>query len=317
MATTVQPREGTAVVARGVAERRKFSVIPYLFILPHLLFFIVFLAYPFFNAIAISFQDYSYLRPEATRFLGLQNYINIFTPNTPEFQTFWNALGNTVQFVLYSVPLLVVIPLLLAVLLNTKTPGRNFFRAIYFMPWVLSVAVVGLLWWWIFQDQGGLINFYLSKTGFEPPQWLSTLPWAWVSIVVATVWWTIGFNTIILLAGLQDIPDYLYEAASLDGATGIRAFWNITVPMLRAVLLFIIITSIIASFNLFGQPFIMTGGGPSQAGGGGATEPVMVRIYNEGFVRNFQGSAAAMSVIVAAIMIAVSYINFRFFRVRD
>jgi len=317
MATTVQPREGTAVVAQGVAHRRSFTWTPYLFILPHLLFFIVFLAYPFFNAIAISFQDYSYLRPEATRFLGIQNYINIFTPDTPQFQTFWNALGNTVQFVFYSVPLLVIIPLGLAVLLNTKTPGRNFFRAIYFMPWVLSVAVVGLLWWWIFQDQGGLINYYLSYAGFEPPQWLSTLPWAWVSIVVATVWWTIGFNTIILLAGLQDIPDYLYEAASLDGATGIRAFWNITVPMLRAVLLFIIITSIIASFNLFGQPFIMTGGGPSQAGGGGATEPVMVRIYNEGFVRNFQGSAAAMSVIVAAIMIAVSYINFRFFRVRD
>jgi len=317
MATTVQPREGTAVVAQGVAHRRSFTWTPYLFILPHLLFFIVFLAYPFFNAIAISFQDYSYLRPEATRFLGIQNYINIFTPDTPQFQTFWNALGNTVQFVFYSVPLLVIIPLGLAVLLNTKTPGRNFFRAIYFMPWVLSVAVVGLLWWWIFQDQGGLINYYLSHAGFEPPQWLSTLPWAWVSIVVATVWWTIGFNTIILLAGLQDIPDYLYEAASLDGATGIRAFWNITVPMLRAVLLFIIITSIIASFNLFGQPFIMTGGGPSQAGGGGATEPVMVRIYNEGFVRNFQGSAAAMSVIVAAIMIAVSYINFRFFRVRD
>ena len=317
MATTVQPREGTAVVAQGVAHRRSFTWTPYLFILPHLLFFIVFLAYPFFNAIAISFQDYSYLRPEATRFLGIQNYINIFTPDTPQFQTFWNALGNTVQFVFYSVPLLVIIPLGLAVLLNTKTPGRNFFRAIYFMPWVLSVAVVGLLWWWIFQDQGGLINYYLSHAGFEPPQWLSTLPWAWVSIVVATVWWTIGFNTIILLAGLQDIPDYLYEAASLDGATGIRAFWNITVPMLRAVLLFIIITSIIASFNLFGQPFIMTSGGPSQAGGGGATEPVMVRIYNEGFVRNFQGSAAAMSVIVAAIMIAVSYINFRFFRVRD
>jgi len=317
MATTVQPREGTAVVAQGVAHRRSFTWTPYLFILPHLLFFIVFLAYPFFNAIAISFQDYSYLRPEATRFLGIQNYINIFTPDTPQFQTFWNALGNTVQFVFYSVPLLVIIPLGLAVLLNTKTPGRNFFRAIYFMPWVLSVAVVGLLWWWIFQDQGGLINYYLSHAGFEPPQWLSTLPWAWVSIVVATVWWTIAFNTIILLAGLQDIPDYLYEAASLDGATGIRAFWNITVPMLRAVLLFIIITSIIASFNLFGQPFIMTSGGPSQAGGGGATEPVMVRIYNEGFVRNFQGSAAAMSVIVAAIMIAVSYINFRFFRVRD
>jgi multiple sugar transport system permease protein len=305
------------VAARGVAGRRGINWTPYLFILPHLIFFIVFLGYPFFSGLVISLLDYSYLRPEATKFVGLANYINIFTPDTPQFQTFWNALGNTVQFVIYSVPFLVVIPLLLAVLLNTKTPGRNLFRAVDFMPWVLSVAVVGLLWWWIFQDQGGLINFYLGRMGFQPPQWLSTLPWAWVSIVVATVWWTIGFNTIILLAALQDIPDYLYEAAALDGAVGIRAFQQITVPMLRSVLLFIVITSIIASFNLFGQPFIMTGGGPSQPGGGGATEPVMVRIYNEGFVRNFQGSAAAMSFIVAAIMIVVSYLNFRFFRSRD
>jgi multiple sugar transport system permease protein len=317
MATSVQPREGTAVAARGAVGRQGFNWVPYLFILPHFVFFAVFLGYPFISGIVISFLDYSYLRPEATRFVGLENYVNIFTPDTPQFQTFWNSLGNTVQFVIYSVPLLVVIPLLLAVLLNTKTPGRNFFRAVYFMPWVLSVAVVGLLWWWIFQDQGGLINFYLVKMGFEPPQWLSTMPWAWVSIVVATVWWTVGFNTIILLAGLQDIPDYLYEAAALDGATGVKAFWAITVPMLRSVLLFIVITSIIASFNLFGQPFIMTGGGPATAGGGGSTEPVMVRIYNEGFIRNFQGSAAAMSLIVASIMIVVSYVNFRFFRAKD
>jgi multiple sugar transport system permease protein len=317
MATSVKQAEGAVVVARGVAGRQGINWTPYLFILPHLIFFAVFLAYPFFSGLAISFLDYSYLRPEATRFVGLGNYINIFTPNTPQFQTFWNALGNTVQFVIYSVPLLVIIPLALAVLLNTKIPGRDVFRAIYFAPWVLSVAVVGLLWWWIFQDQGGLINHYLGQMGFTPPQWLSTMPWAWVSIVVATVWWTLGFNTIILLAGIQDIPDYLYEAGALDGATGLRAFRTITVPMLRSVLLFIIITSIIASFNLFGQPFIMTGGGPSQAGGGGATEPVMVRIYNEGFIRNFQGSAAAMSVLVAAIMILVSYLNFRFFRERD
>lgn len=317
MATNVQRREGVAVAAPGVAGRQRFNWTPYLFILPHLIFFAVFLGYPFFSGLAISLLDYSYLRPEATRFVGLQNYLNLFTPGSPQFQTFWNALWNTVQFVVYSVPLLVVIPLGLAVLLNTKTPGRNFFRAIYFAPWVLSVAVVGLLWWWIFQDQGGLINYYLGKMNIETPQWLSTLPWAWVSIVVATVWWTVGFNTIILLAALQDIPDYLYEAAALDGATGLQAFWRITVPMLRPVLLFIIITSIIASFNLFGQPFIMTNSGPAQPNGGGATEPVMVRIYNEGFVRNFQGSAAAMAVIVASIMVLVSYINFRVFRSRE
>jgi multiple sugar transport system permease protein len=223
-----------------------------------------------------------------------------------------------VEFVIYSVPLLIVIPLLLAVLLNSKIPGRNIFRAIYFSPWALSVAVVGLLWWWIFQSQGGLFNYYLTDIGIRAPRWLSTMPWAWVAIVVCTVWWTIGFNMVILLAALQDIPGYIYEAASIDGATGFQAFFRITLPMLRPVLLFIVTTSIIASFNLFGQPYFMTGGGPAQPGGaGGATEPVMLRIYQEGFVRNLQGSAAAMSVIVATIMIVVSYLNFKLLRQRD
>lgn len=314
MATTVQQHEVAARAARG---KKRFNWTPYLFILPHLIFFILFLGYPFFNGLFISFFQYDYLRPERNFFVGLQNYTNLFTPGSVQYQTFWNALSNTIEFVLYSVPFLILIPLLLAVLLNTKTPGRNFFRAIYFAPWTLSVAVVSLIWWWIFQSQGGLINYYLADLGIRAPRWLSTMPWAWVAITTATVWWTIGFNMIILLAALQDIPSYIYEAAAIDGATGVQAFLRVTLPLLRPVLVFIITTSIIASFNLFGQPFFMTNGGPAQAGGGGATEPVMLRIYREGFERNLQGSAAAMSVVVATLMIVVSYLNFRFLRSRD
>ncbi len=282
-----------------------------------MIFFLVFLAYPFFDGLRISMMDYDYLRPERNRFVGLANYAKLFTPGTPQNATFWNALGNTVEFVAYSVPFLIVIPLLLAVLLNSKIPGRNVFRAIYFAPWALSVAVVALLWWWIFQSQGGLLNYYLAALGIRAPRWLSSMPWAWVAIVVATVWWTIGFNMVILLAALQDIPTYIYEAASIDGATGLQAFARITLPLLRPVLLFIITTSIIASFNLMGQPFFMTGGGPGQASGGGATEPVMLRIYREGFERSLQGNAAAMSVVVAAIMIVISIANFKFFGKKD
>jgi multiple sugar transport system permease protein len=297
--------------------RKKVSLTPYLFILPHLIFFSAFIGYPFFNGIWISLHQFDYLRPATNRFIGLQNYINLFSPGTLKFNEFWNAMGNTLEFVLWSVPFLVVIPLLLAVLLNTKTPGRNIYRAIYFAPWVLSVSVVGLLWWWIFQSQGGLLNYYLQDLGMTTPRWLSSMPWAWVSIVVATIWWTSGFNMIIFLAALQDIPDVLYEAGQIDGASTWQLFRSITLPMLRPVLIFIVIITIIASFNLFGQPFFMTGGGPAQAGGGGATEPVMLRIFTEGFVRPFQGSAAAMSIIVATIMIIVSYLNFRFLRQRD
>jgi multiple sugar transport system permease protein len=313
MATTAQRR----VAVPGVSRRKKFSWTPYLFILPHLVFFAVFIGYPFFNGIYLSLLQYDFLRPERTTFLGLQNYQNIFTPDTPQYAPFWNSLRNTLLFVVYSVPFLVALPLGLAVLLNTKTPGRNAFRAIYYAPQVLSGAVVTLVWWWIFQSQGGLINYYIADLGMRPPRWLSTMPWAWVSIIIATVWWTIGFNMVIILAALQDIPGYIYEAAEIDGATGIQAFFRITLPMLRPVLLFIITITIIASFNLFIQPFMMTGGGPPRPGGGGSTEPVMLRIYREGFERNQQGMAAAMSVIVASIMMLVSYLNFRIFRQRD
>jgi len=309
MATTVTQ----TTIASTTARRRKTSLVPYLFILPHLLFFIIFIGYPFFNGIYISLLQYNFLRPNLTEFVGLANYVNLFTPGTPQYQGFWNGLGNTIEFVLYSVPPLVVLPLLLALLLNINIPGRNIFRMIYFAPWALSGAIVALLWWWIFQSQGGLINYYMSSFGLTAPRWLSTMPWAWVAIVICTVWWTIGFNMVIFLAALQDIPGQVYEAASIDGATGLQSLFRITLPLLRPVMIFIITTTIIASFNLFIQPFIMTNGGPAQASGGGGTEPVMVRIYNEGFVRNRQGDAAAMSVIVATIMIGISYLNFRFF----
>jgi len=317
MATTAARAQ--EAVAQGTLGRKRLNWTPYLFILPHLIFFAVFVGYPFFRGIYLSVLQYDFLRPAATKFVGLFNYVRLFTPGDVKFNVFWNSLINTIEFVLYSVPPLVIIPLLLAVLLNTKTPGRNFFRAVYFAPWVLSVAVISLIWWWIFQSQGGLANFYLDLLNLPTPRWLSTIPWAWVAITIATVWWTLGFNMIILLAALQDIPDQLYEAAAIDGATGAQAFFRITIPMLRPVLLFVVTTTIIASFNLFGQPLFMTRGDPRELTGGGATEPVMMRIYQEGFANAGadQGLGSAMSLIVAALMILISYANFRIFRQRD
>jgi multiple sugar transport system permease protein len=304
--------------SKAVLRRKpKFSITPYLFLLPHLIFFIVFVGYPFFNGIYISFLNYDYLRPEATKFVAFQNYIDLFTPGSVKFNEFWNSMKVTVQFVIWSVPLLVLLPLGLAVLLNTKMPGKNFFRGVFFAPWVLSCAVISLIWWWIFQSQGGLLNFYLKELGMATPRWLSTMPFAMITIVIATVWWTMGFNMVILLAALQDIPDYLYEAASIDGASSWQKFKSITLPLLRPVLVFIVTTTIIASFNLLGQPMMMTRGAPAQPTGGGATEPVMLRIFTEGFTRPFQGSAAAMSIIVAAIMIAFSYLNTRILREKE
>ena len=300
-----------------VTKKRRVSLTPYLFILPHLIFFAVFVAYPFFSGLYISFFQYDYLRPEATTFVGPQNYLDLFKAGSVKFIEFWNSVRVTVLFVIWSVPFLVLIPLGLAVLLNARAPGMRFFRAMYFAPWVLSVAVIALIWWWIFQSQGGLLNYYLKQWGLPTPRWLSTMPYAMITIVIATIWWTMGYNMIIFLAALQDIPAELYEAAELDGASAWQRFTRVTLPMLQPVLVFIIIITIIASFNLLGQPLMMTRGDPRQPTGGGATEPVMLRIFTEGFVRPFQGSAAAMSVIVALIMIFFSFVNFRIFRQRD
>jgi multiple sugar transport system permease protein len=312
MATAAIPLE------KRKAKAKRFDWVPYLFILPHFFFFMIFAALPFVLGIIISFFEYDYLRPEAARFVGFDNYTALFTSGTVEFPIFWNALSNTLRFVVMSVPLLIAIPLGLALLLNTKFMGRNLYRAIFFSPWVLSSAVVGLLGFWVFQSQGGLLNYYLKEIGAITPRWLSSMPWAWYSILIVTVWWTSGFNMIIILAALQSIAPELYEAAEIDGAGWWERFRYITLPMLRPVLLFIIIITIIASFNLFAQPFFMTdGGGPAQSGGGGATEPIMVRIYNQSFVRYRMGSGAAMSLVVAALMMLVSYFNFRFFRKQE
>lgn len=306
MATT---REApAAATAASGARGRPLSLTPYLFILPHLIFFSAFLAWPFFYGIYISLFDFDFLRPEYRPFVGLRNYQNLFDPSSLQFADFWRAMGNTVEFIIYSVPPLVLGALLLAVLLNGRYAGRNFFRGLYFAPYALSVTVAAVLWRWIFQ-QGGLVNFYLAELGLPQPSWLGSMPWAWVSLVVATVWWTIGFNTVIFLAALQEIPDSLYEAAAIDGASSWNQFRHITVPMLRPVLLFVVTITLIASANLFGQPFIMTErGGPVNQ-----TEPIMLRIYTEGILFNRMGSAAAMSVFVAVLLLIVTTFNFRVF----
>ncbi|HEY0733755.1 MAG TPA: sugar ABC transporter permease [Herpetosiphonaceae bacterium] len=304
MATANQAR--TAAIPRQ-QTRRRFSWTPYLFILPHLIFFLAFLAWPFFYGIYISLFNFDFLRPEFRPFVGLENYANLLiNRNSIQFGDFWRSMGNTGWFLLYSVPPLVIIALLLAVLLNGNYRGRNIFRGIYFAPYALSVTVAAVLWRWIF-DQGGLVNFWLGNLNLTQPAWLSAIPWSWIAITVCTVWWTIGFNTVIFLAALQDIPDSLYEAASIDGANTIQKFFSITIPMLRPVLIFVITITLIASANLFGQPWIMTG--PFYL----PTEPVMMRIYSEGITQNRMGSAAAMSVLFAAMLLILTTINFRVF----
>src|SRR5215212_774891 len=288
--------------------RKKVSIIPYLFIAPHLLFFSAFLAWPFFYGVYISLFRFDFLRPENRPFVGLKNYINLFNPKSVQFDDFWNGVSNTGEFILWSVVPLVVIALVLAVLLHRNYPGRGIFRTIFFAPYTLSVTVASVLWWWIFQGQGGLVNNVLKGIGLNPPNWLGDMPGAWIAITIATVWWTIGFNTIIFLTALQEIPKSLYEAASIDGANSQQQFMLITVPMLRSVLVFVLTITLIASANLFGQPYLMTGGGPAEG-----TQTVIYRIFIEGIQRSQMGRAAAMSILVAVMLLSLTYLNFKFF----
>ena len=288
--------------------RKKISIIPYLFIAPHLLFFTAFLAWPFFYGLYISLFRFDFLRPDRRPFIGLKNYAELFDPSSVPFDGFWNGLSNTGEFILWSVLPLVGIALVLAVLLNRNYPGRGIFRTIFFAPYTLSVTVASVLWWWIFQGQGGLVNNVLKGIGLNPPNWLGELPQAWVAITIATVWWTIGFNTIIFLTALQEIPKSLYEAASIDGANARQQFMLITVPMLRSVMVFVLTITLIASANLFGQPYLMTGGGPAEG-----TQTVIYRIFIEGIQRSQMGRAAAMSIVVALMLLVLTYLNFKFF----
>jgi multiple sugar transport system permease protein len=296
-------------VSSGSAARKKkkVSILPYLFIAPHLLFFAAFLGWPFLYGIYISLFRYDFLQPDNRPFVGLKNYADLFNPESVPFDKFWNALSNTGEFILWSVLPLVGIALLLAVLLNRNIPGRGLFRTIFFAPYTLSVTVASVLWWWIFQ-QTGIVNQAIQGLGFKSINWLGDLPGAWIAITVATIWWTIGFNTIIFLTALQEIPKSLYEAASLDGANSRQQFWLITLPMLRSVLVFVLTITLIASANLFGQPYIMTAGGPADG-----TQTVIHRIFFEGILRSQMGRAAAMSIFVAILLLSLTYLNFKFF----
>jgi len=303
MATKVEALSYPAVKK----TRKKVSIVPYLFIAPHLLFFIAFLAWPFFYGVYISLFRFDFLQPKNRPFVGLKNYANLFNPASVQFDKFWNALGNTGEFILWSVLPLVGIALLLAVLLNRNYPGRGLFRTIFFAPYTLSVTVAAVLWWWIFQ-QTGIVNQVLKLIGLKPINWLGDLPGAWVAITICTVWWTIGFNTVIFLTALQEIPKSLYEAAALDGADSRQQFFLITIPMLRSVLVFVLTITLIASANLFGQPYIMTAGGPADG-----TQTVIYRIFFEGMLRGQMGTAAAMSIVIAILLLSLTYLNFKFF----
>jgi multiple sugar transport system permease protein len=271
--------------------------------------FLLFVVIPAVYGVWISLHNWDYLLP-GKPWVGLENYADLFTPNSTTFAPFWQSMEATGKFTLYSVPLLVVIPLLVALILNQSFRGRNFFRAAFFAPYVLSVAVVGILWRFLLDPNVGLVNYYIGQLGLRDDiPWTTALPWGWISLVGMTVWWTLGFNAVIYLAGLQDIPRDLYEAAAVDGANAWQRFLNVTLPGLRPVLLFVVVITIVASANMFGQSYLVTQGAP-----GNDTRTAIWYIVETGLRQFNMGAAAAMSYVLALFLMIISVANFALFR---
>ena len=220
-------------------------------------------------------------------------------------------MSATGIFTVLSVPLLIVIPLALAIALNKKFRGRNAMRAVFFAPFVLGVAVIGLLWRYLLDPNVGVVNYYLDALGFDRIPFTTATPWVWLALVVPTIWWTAGYNMVIFLAGLQDISTELYEAAELDGASAWQRFRHVTLPGLRPVMVFVLTITILASANLFGQPYLITQGQPGEE-----TRTAIMQIGEEG-LRNFNmGSASAMSTMLTVVLLAISLLSLSFMRER-
>jgi multiple sugar transport system permease protein len=281
---------------------------PYLFLAPYLALFLLFVVGPAIFGLWMSLHDWDFQLP-GKPFVGLQNYKDLFDPLSTTAEPFWHGMRATAIFTIASVPFLVTLPLGLAVLLNRRFPGRTFFRAVYFAPYVLGVAVVGLMFRYILDTSFGILNAVLGVVGVPEIGWTTEQPYAFAALVGMTVWWTIGFNAVIYLAGLQDIPAEQYEAAALDGANGWQVFRNVTIPGLRPVLTFVVTITILASANMFGQAVLVTQGGP-----GDSTRTALMVIADTGLSQFRMGQATAMSYVLAACLAVVSLINFALLR---
>lgn len=300
------PGAGLRVAPRDRAAGSKFRyrMLGYLFLAPYLTLFITFLVVPLIYGLGLSFYRWDILSPLPPRFIGFDNYSEALTSNY-----FWQALWATFRFVVMTVPVTTGFALLIAVGINSvKGRRQSLYRAAYFVPTIISVSVIGILWRWFFNSEFGLFNAYLGLLGIKAP-WLSNVNWAMKSVVLMTLWWTVGGPMVILLAGLQNIPTHYYEAAAIDGATQAQQFRHITLPLLRPVLLFVAVMSIIGSFQVFGQTFMVTRGGPENS-----TRVLVQYIYETAFNYYRMGFGSAMSWLLFVAIAIFSVLQFRLAR---
>ena len=289
----------------ALSDTRKRYMYAYLFFLPFGLFFLVFKIIPFVQAFRLTFYKWDIFG--APLFIGLGNYQKVFT--TPRF---WDSLWHTIYFTLLSVPPLVLLGFLLAVLVNAKIAFKGFFRSAFYAPYVLSISVVCLTWQLLYNPSFGMFNSILQFFGAEPVRWLMHKHWAMPAVAFTTIWWTIGFNFLVYLAGLQQISPTYYEAAEIDGANGWQQLAFITFPLLKRSHILVTVLQVIASLQIFGQVYIMTGGGP-----GGSTRVTIQYIYEEGFRYFHMGYAQTVAFVFFLLMIGVSFVQIRLMLKRE
>ncbi|MCM3215934.1 sugar ABC transporter permease [Niallia taxi] len=270
----------------------------YAFLAPQLIGLILFSLIPVLFTLTLSFMKWDGFG--AKEFIGLANYIDQF--QDPDF---WKALGNTAYYTILVIPASIALSLSVAVALN-KIKGKNFYRLFYFMPVVTSSVSIGVIWMWILNGDFGILNQVLANFGIQGPMWLTDTNWVMPSIAILSIWWGLGHNMVIFLAGLQGISKSYYEAAEIDGATKWQKLRHITLPLLSPTTFFIAIMAVISSFQVFDQAYVMTSGGPAKS-----SYTFVYHIYEAAFVDFKMGISSAAAMVLFVIILVFTLIQFK------
>jgi multiple sugar transport system permease protein len=296
------PRRPPRAASEGFTGKRSGGWM----ITPFLVLFLLFLIGPLLYGIVMSFFNSSIVHSGIGSYAGFRNYREALTDSA-----FWQSMWHTVLFTIYTTPPLVILSFLLALLTERIRHGRWFYRFAFFAPYVIPSAAVVLIWAWIYTPQVGLATKWLSAFGISSPDWLGSAQWGMIAVSLLTIWWTIGFNYILYLAALQEIPRDIYDAAAVDGATGFATMWRITLPLVGRTTALVIALQIIASLKVFDQIYLLLSGGPNLS-----TRPALEYVYDAGFTDYRAGFAAAASLIYFVAILLASIVWLLFSRVR-
>ncbi len=277
-------------------SERRWAVV---FLMPSLIGFLAFTLLPVAASLVLSFVKWNLVGlPE---FIGLDNYAKAMRD-----PMFWRVLRNTVVYTLGTVPTSMALSLALALALNQKIRGVTLFRGLFYLPVVAPMVAVAMVWRWLYNADFGVINYLLSLVGLPAIPWLTSTHWALPAVILMSIWKGLGYGMVIYLAGLQGIPQHLYDAAAVDGANAWQRFRHVTVPMLSTTTFFVMVTSVISSFQVFGQIYIMTRGGPANA-----SSTLVYYIYQNGFESFRMGYASALSWLLFAVIFVFTVVQFR------